>query len=131
MNTKAHFLSTKSLICIGALATCAVVSGPIQAKDHAVTVSVAVSRAGLDLSNPAAARELYGRLSDAARVVCSHGNRVDLHPVSDFTGCYENSLAAAVRSVNEQQLTMEYLARHTLQDGARHGINTPVRMAAK
>lgn len=131
MNTKTPFLSTKPLSCIGALAACAILSGPIQAKDHRVTVSVAVSTAGLDLSQPAAAHQLYGRLSNAARVVCGHGNRVDLHPVTDFVGCYENSLAAAVRSLNRPQLTIEYLAKHTLQDAATRGIDVPVRLAAK
>jgi hypothetical protein len=64
-------------------------------------------------------------------VACGDGNRADLEPVGNFVGCYEQALAAAVRSVNRPQLTMQYLATHTLQDAATHGIDIPLQMAAR
>jgi UrcA family protein len=131
MITKLSFVGTKPLICLGALAACAVLSSPTLAKDYNVTVRVAVSTAGLDLSRPDAAHELYGRLSNAARVACGHGNRADLEPVGDFVGCYEKALGAAVRSVNRPQLTLQYLATHTLQNAATHGIDIPLQVAAR
>jgi UrcA family protein len=131
MKTTASSRGVKPLVCIGVLAAGALLSSPILAKDYNVTVTVAVSTVGLDLSQPAAALELYGRLSEAARLACGHGNRVDLQPVSDFVGCYETALGAAVRSVNRQQLTLQYLATHTPRDAARRGIDIPLRVAAK
>lgn len=131
MNIKSSLVSTKPLICIAALATCVVLSVPILAKDYSVTVKIPVSTAGLDLSQPAAAHELYARLSNAARVACGHGNRADLEPVDDFVACYEEALGAAVRSVNRPQLTIQYLATHTLQNAATHGIDIPAQLAAR
>jgi UrcA family protein len=131
MKTTASFRAVKPLVCIGAVAAGALLSSPILAKDYNVTVRVAVSTVGLDLSQPAAALELYGRLSKAARLACGDGNRVDLRPVSNFVGCYETALGAAVRSVNRRQLTLQYLATHTLRDAATRGIDIPVQVAAK
>jgi UrcA family protein len=37
-----------------------------------------VSARGLDLSQPDGAQKLYWRLKHAARVACTHGNRVGL-----------------------------------------------------
>ena len=131
MNIKSPSVGAKPLICIAALATCAVFSIPISAKDYSVTVRIPVSTAGLDLRQPAAAHQLYARLSNAARVACSDGNRADLEPVGDFVGCYEKALGAAVRSVNQLQLTLQYLATHTLQNAATYGIDIPPLVAAR
>ena len=131
MNTKSSLIGTRPLICIAALVAATVFSIPILAKDYNVTVKIPVNTTGLDLGQPAAAHELYARLSKAARVACSDGDRVDLRPVSDFVGCYETALGAAVRSVNRPQLTMQYLATHTLQDASTHGIDIPVQVAAR
>ena len=130
MNTNsAH--TTKSLICLAAAAACAVLSGPVQANDHEVTVKISVSTAGLDLSQPADARKVYARIQDAADIVCTLGTRVDLKPVRYLMGCYEKALGDAVRSANQPQLSMVYLATHTPGQAAAYGIEIPARMAAK
>ena len=131
MNTKAPLLNTKPFICIALVAACAVLSAPVQAKSHEVTVKITVSAAGLDLSQPAGAREAYARLQKAADIACTHGMRVDLEPVASLHGCYEKALGEAVRSAHQPQLSFVYLAMHTPRDAARYGIEVPVRMAAE
>lgn len=132
MNTRTAFLRAARLDFLGALAACGLVCGAVQAADeHTVLAKVTVNSLGLNLSQPAGVHQLYMRLSKAARVVCSHGNRVDLHADSDFVGCYQKALAAAVRSVDRQQLTLEYLTTHTLRDAAKYGINLPLSAAVQ
>jgi UrcA family protein len=131
MKTKALVLTTKPIICFAAVVACAVLSGAVLATGHEVTVNVPVSTAGLDPSQPAGARELYARLQKAARIACTHGNRVGLEPPTSFNGCYEKALGDAVRSGHQQQLSIVYLATHTLRDAARYGIEVPVRLAAE
>jgi UrcA family protein len=130
MNTN-FALTTKPLICLAAAAACAVLAGPVQANDHEITVKISVSTAGLDLNQPADAREVYARIKHAADIVCTHGMRVDLVPVQQYVGCYEKALGNAVRSVNQPQLSMVYLATHTPDQAAAYGIEIPARMAAK
>ena len=132
MITKAPTLTSTPFISIAALAACAVLSGPVPAKGHEVTVTVPVSTAGLDLRDPGSVRELYRRLRLAARTACDNGNRVDLlQPLPNFAGCYEKALGNAVRSVDRPQLNAVYLETHTLRDAATYGIEVPVRMAAE
>ena len=132
MNANEPIRNTQPRVYIAAAAVCAVLSGPAaQASDHVVTIRVPVVAAGLDLRQPAAARELYGRLKEAARTVCGSGDRVGLEPVTDFSSCYEKALGNAIRSVNRRELTMAYLKTHTLQDAATQGIDVPTLVAAK
>ncbi|MGC1722381.1 MAG: UrcA family protein [Isosphaeraceae bacterium] len=131
MNTKAPVLNAKPFICIALLAACAVLSAPVQANDHEVTVNISVSTAGLDLSQPAGAREMYRRLQRAADTACGHGNRVDLQPPTSYTDCYEKALGSAVRSAHRQQLSIVYLAMHTASDASKYGVEVPVRIAAE
>jgi len=131
MNTKASILNAKPLICIAALAVCAAFSGPVKADGHEVTVKISVSAAGLDLSQPAGAREVYRRLSFAAWTACGSANRVGLQPPSSFVACYEKALGDAVRSVDRAQLNIVYLATHTSRDAETYGIEVPARMVAK
>src|SRR5260370_15038543 len=91
MNANAPIRNTIPWIGIAAVAACAVLSGATQANDHPFTIRLPVSTAGLDLSQPAGAGELYGRLKEAARIVCGSGNRVGLEPVTDFNRCYEKA----------------------------------------
>jgi UrcA family protein len=112
-----------------AIIACAFFTGDVGAKD--VNVSYQVSAQGLDLNQPAGARELYRRLRHAAEIVCTHGMRVDLEPTTDPQGCYEKALADAVRSVHVSLVTQAYLATHTLQQAAARGIDVPVQVAAK
>jgi UrcA family protein len=131
MNTKSPVRNAKSFICIAAVAACAVLSGAVQSKDREVTAEFRVSAAGLDLSRPADARELYARIQHAADIVCTHGMRVDLEPVQHPSDCYEKALGDAVRSVKQPQLSIVYLATHTTERAAAYGIEIPARMAAK
>ena len=131
MNANAPVLNTKSFICIAAVAGCAVLSGPVQAKHQVVTVKISVSTAGLDLDQPADAREVYRRLQKAAFTLCGDANRVGLQLLADFSSCYEKALGGAVGSVNRPQLTTAYLRTHSLQDAATHGIDVPPLVAAK
>ena len=130
MNTNSA-LAIKPLIFLAAAVVYAVLAGPVQANNHEITVKISVSTAGLDLSQPANARELYARIEHAADIVCTHGMRVDLEPVQHFVACYEKALGDAVRSVNQPQLSLVYLATHTPDQAAAYGIEIPARMAAK
>jgi len=115
----------------GASAQVVTVPGSNAAKDNAVTVSIQVSTQGLDVSQPGGAQELYWRLEHAARVVCTHGNRVGLAPSSNPEGCREKALADAIRAANLTLLTQVYLASHTPREAAAHGIDVPVAVAAR
>jgi UrcA family protein len=105
-------------------------AGSVTAKDQEFTVAYKVSTQGLDLGQPAGAQELYSRLKHAAEVVCTHGMRVDLVPLTDPQGCYERALGDAIRSVNLPLLTQAYLATHTLQEAVARGIDMPAQVAA-
>jgi UrcA family protein len=130
MNTNSSLL-TKRFICFAATVACAVLSGAVQAADHEVTVKFAVSTAGLDPSQPAGARQLYARLQKAADIVCTHGNRVGLEPVTSFDGCYEKALGDAVHSAHQPRLSIVYLETHTVRDAWTYGIEVPVRLAVE
>jgi UrcA family protein len=130
MTTKTPNLSAKALVCISAMAACAVLSSSIQAESHVVKVTLHVSTAGLDLDQPADAREVYRRLQKAAFTLCGDANRVDLEPLADFASCYEKALGGALGSVNRPQLTMVYLRTHSLQDAVTHGIDVPPLISA-
>ena len=114
-----------------AIAACTLFAGSVAAKDDAVAVSIQVSTQGLDISQPRGAQEFYWRLQYAARVACTHGNRVGLEPSPDPDGCREKALADAIRTAHLTLLTQIYLASHTLRQAAAHGIDVPVPVAAK
>jgi UrcA family protein len=131
MNANVAALNTKICAWLGAAAVCLLLSGLAEAADKALIVKVAVSTAGLNVSEPGDAHMLYGRLRQAARVVCGRGNLVGLQPVADFSGCYETALGNAVRSVNRPELTSVYLETHTMRDAVQHGIDLPLLIASK
>jgi UrcA family protein len=128
MYTRTSVVSAWPVLGAAAVA-CALFAGSVTAKE--VTVAIQVSARGLDLSQPAGAHELYTRLQHAAKVVCTHGMRVDLQASPDAEGCYEKALGDAIRSVNSPQLTQVYLATHTLREAAARGIDVPMQVAAK
>jgi len=130
MYTKASALSAWPVLG-AAIAACTLFTGDVAAKDDAVTVSIQVSTQGLDATQPRGAQKLYWRLQNAARVACTHGNRVDLAPAPDPEGCYEKALGDAIRSANVPLLTQVYLVTHTLRQAAARGIDVPAQMAAK
>ena len=129
MNTNRPY--ARSFICGAALAACAALTSPVQAEAHEVLVNIPVNTTGLDLSQPAAAREAYRRIQRAARTACTHGDRVDLAPPASFIGCYERALGAAVGSAHQLQISIVYLESHTPRDAATYSIDVPVRMAAE
>jgi UrcA family protein len=128
MYTKRAFMSAWPVLGVAAVA-CTLFAGSVAAKD--VTVAIQVSTQGLDLSQPAGAQKLYWRLLQAARVACTHGNRVGLEPSANPQGCREKALADAIRSANLPLLTQTYLETHTPREAAAHGIDVAVRVAAK
>jgi UrcA family protein len=85
MYTRTSVVSTWPVLGAAVIA-CALFAGSVTAKE--VTVAIQVSTQGLDLSQPAGAHELYTRLQHAAKVVCTHGMRVDLQASPDTEGCY-------------------------------------------
>jgi UrcA family protein len=126
MNNKTTFISALS-----ALVACAMLAGPVSAKDQEFPVDYRVNAHGLDLTQPSGAQELYARLQHAAQVVCTHGMRVDLVPAADPKACYESALGSAVKSANAKLVIQVYLASHTIQEASAHGIELPVRIASK
>jgi UrcA family protein len=130
MYTKIAVMSARFILGAAAVA-CTLFAGNVSAKEHRVIVAIHVSTQGLDLSQPAGANEFYTRLQHAARVACTHGNRVDLVPAPDPVGCYEKALADAIRSANVPRLTQAYLVTHTLREAAARGIDVPAQIAAK
>ncbi len=128
MYTKTIVMSAWPVLGAGVVA-CVLFAGSVAAKE--VTVAIQVVTQGLDLSQPAGAKEFYGRLKKAAWIVCTHGNRIDLQPSPDRQGCYEKALGDAIRSANVSLLTQVYLETHTLREAAARGIDVPVQVAAK
>lgn len=111
--------------------TGSLIAGLTAAKDHSVTVAVPVNAQGLDLTQPQDARTFYGRLQQAAYVVCTDGKRVDLVPADDQKRCYEKALGNAIRTARQPMLTQIYLGEHTMQEAAVRGIQVPAQVASK
>jgi UrcA family protein len=130
MYTKTAVMSARWVLGAAAVA-CTLFAGNVAADDRTVAVAIHVSTQGLDLKQPAGAHEFYTRLQRAARVVCTHGDRVGLEPSPDPEGCYEKALGDAIRSANVPLLTQVYLATHTLREAAARGIDVPAQIAAK
>lgn len=75
--------------------------------------TVTVRYADLDLSSPAGANALYGRIQAAARQVCGYPG-TDLIEQSSWRSCYRSAVGNAVRKVNSPLL----IAVHTGKPGA-------------
>jgi UrcA family protein len=130
MYTKTAVMSARWVLGAAAVA-CTLCAGNVAAEDRTVAVALHVSTQGLNLRQPADVHEFYTRLQRAARVVCTHGDRVGLEPSPDPEGCYEKALGDAIRSANVPLLTQVYLATHTLREAAARGIDVPAQIAAK
>ena len=130
MNTKLAVICVRTILG-SAAAACALFAGNVAAKDKIVTVAIHVSAQGLDLSQPVDAHTFYTRLQNAAWMACTRGDRVDLLPVDPLKSCYEKALGNAVHDSNKPLVAQIYLATHTLQEAARHGIEIPSQLAAK
>ncbi|MGC3984410.1 MAG: UrcA family protein [Pseudorhodoferax sp.] len=92
------------------------------AAGHEVTITIAVSTQGLDLTRPADAQKLYTRLRNAAWLACNQGRRADLIASDNPQGCSEKALGAAIRSAILPLLTQLYLATHTPEQAASCGL---------
>ena len=117
-------LGTTTIVCM-------LFAANVSSKEKIVTESVKVSPQGLDLSRPADAQTFYRRLENAAWTVCTRGTRVGLLPVDNQFKCYQNALGDAVHASNTPLVTQIYLATHTLEEAAAHGIDVPAQVAAK
>ena len=129
MSTKPGIMRMSAPAILGAALVCALSAGTVSAKE--VTVSVQVSYQGLDLSKPADAKQFYARLKSAAWLVCTRATRADLVPSDDPIRCVEKALGDAVRASKQPLVTQIYLATHTLEEAAAHGIEVPAQVAAK
>jgi UrcA family protein len=117
-----------------AIVACTLFAGDVAAQGSPVSVAMRVSTQGIDLSKPAGARELYRRLKNAAWIVCTRANRVDLEPSPDPEACSEKALGEAILSAHMPLLTQAFLETHSLGQAAAHGIDVPVapvQVAAK
>ena len=123
-------ITTARLLLGATTVACALFAASVSAKDKIVADSVKISPQGLDLSQPADAQVFYTRLENAAWIVCTRGTRVGLLPPDDKFRCYQNALGEAVHASNKPLVTQIYLASHTLQEAASHGIE-PAQLVAK
>jgi UrcA family protein len=114
-----------------AVVACVLFAGEVAGKGHLVKVSLQVSARGLNLSKPAGARESYSRLKNAAWIVCTDANRLDLETSADPSACSEKAFGQAIRSANVPLLTQAYLQTHLPRDAAIYGLEVPVMIAAK
>jgi len=130
MYAKPVVMTARSLLGVVAVA-CALCAGNVAANDRVITIDLHVKTDGLDLSQVADAVTFYKRIQNAAWLVCTHANRVDLVPLDDSKTCQEKALGGAIGSIKVPLLTQIYLATHTPQQAAMYGINVPVQIAAK
>src|SRR6266567_3924999 len=98
MYAKPVVMTVRSLLGVVAIA-CTLYAANAAAKDRVVTIELHVKADGLDLSRPADARTFYRRIEHAARVVCTHANRVDMVPLDDSMACTEKALGEAIGSI--------------------------------
>lgn len=129
MNVNCRPLHIKSCVSFAALAACAVLASPVHANE--VSVNIPVDIHGLNLSQPAAAREAYRRIQRAAHIACTRGNRVGLVPPANYSQCYEQALGEAVGSARQVQLSILYLESHTPRDALAYGIEATAQMASQ
>jgi len=73
--------------------------------------SVTVHYSDLNVSSPAGAKVLYGRIQRAARVVCNVYSAKDLRRAVMERECYRNAVANAVGEVNQSQLAALHEAK--------------------
>jgi UrcA family protein len=130
MYIKTADLNALSVFAV-AIAACTLYAGDVAAGGREVAVTLQVSTHGLDLDQPAGARELYSRLKDAAWILCTRANRVGLTPSPDANACSEKALGEAIRSAHIPLLVQAYLETHSPAQAAAHGIDVPIQLAAK
>jgi len=91
-----------------ALAAVAVTALTVASGVHAGTAAsapaVAVAYGRLDLSRPADAQQLYGRLQQASSRVCHWPSRFDASAYARWQQCYDGALRLAVLQVDAPEL---------------------------
>ena len=123
---KAH-IRTATLLALCALASGITVAGP-KTDTAPVTRSARVSLADLDLSTPEGARAARERLRQTARHLCNRvADELDLSHQANYVACVDETLAAALRKVNEPAATSA--PRTSVQSVAKKG-DQPTRSAA-
>ena len=104
MNTSKHTHHSYTWLAMLAIASCSLgASQASVARDSNDVRSEKVSYADLNLSTPAGAAALYGRIEGAARNVCGPDNILGRH--FEWKGCCKSAIAAAVTKVNSPMLT--------------------------
>jgi UrcA family protein len=98
-------IRTTALLALCALASDVTVAGS-KTDTAPVTRSATVSLADLDLSMPEGARAARERLRQTARHLCNRvADELDLSHQANYVTCVEETLAAALRKVNEPAAT--------------------------
>ena len=103
------------LIALAALALVASAFGIAQAfaaDSDGTTALKHVRYDDLNLSREAGVRKLYGRIKDAAEIVCAPFNGRQLSQRMNQVTCVTSAMERAVRQVNEPALTSYYLTRN-------------------
>jgi UrcA family protein len=83
--------------------------------------SVTVKFADLDISRPAGATTLYGRIQEAANLVCSAYDRSNFAAQANFKACVGDAIGRAVAKVESPALNMVYRIKT--------GASVPTRLA--
>jgi UrcA family protein len=97
---EAH-IRTATLLALFALASGVTLAGP-KTDIAPVTRSARVSLADLDLSTPEGARAARERLHKTVRHLCNRvADELDLSHQANYVACVDETLAAALRKVNE------------------------------
>jgi UrcA family protein len=105
MNTivKTQFGNALSAFVIGiTFLGVALASQPVLVDD---ALSAKVQFGDLNLNSAAGAKILYGRLSKAARSVCSPFESRELATTAKWHNCYDRALAAAVAKIDKPMVT--------------------------
>jgi UrcA family protein len=102
-NIQTTFRAAAFLLC-GAMTVCGL-QATARAADEGPLPKETVSYADLDLSKPAGAKTLYGRIVSAARRVCNANGYRDLERINKAQVCTDHAIDTAVKEVGSPQLS--------------------------
>ena len=95
----------RRLVTLAAIAcTCAASTALADRRDDD-EYRVRVTYADLDLSTPAGAQELYGRITRAAHIVCSDLEDEQIEHRESWQKCYDQAIGKAIDTINRPALT--------------------------
>jgi len=101
------FINTAAAITLMALSASAAFANDIPTAPLAQTVNFAQ----LDMSQPAAAEQLYQKLNATAKQVCEPVNGGQIRQKAEYRACVSETLANAVADVNKPLLTSVHAAK--------------------